>query len=350
MMVILITIPSYFLDSGDDLKIGELVEYHDEHHVGTFEVTGLSYNTSANIDTFEVNDVNFTVDLDPTKGVIYYKYADTAARDSFKPKIILGRYFELKLSDSIKITAIIESTPSDLNGRLSFNLNSVVETGTRTNNHTAEIIVDSNIPARIQIPSQAFIASAINIAGKGSSNGNEWISDGTSTGGSWGNIMDVYYFTSGSGSTTNVTLASAKYPVKSSASNLIQSTATGKMITRGAYSVTINNQNVSGHYYQIPKPGIYEIEFWAGYHGFPNVATTEKTITVRMASITTTPSITSGSEVGLEASYERGSPKLKCHIKITSSSGARIWCLLETSSNTNLQVVGGSVGIKRLKH
>ena len=161
------------LASGDAVDLRNLNEYHDLHHVGVLVISGLRYVTNSSPATG--GDINFAPNnQDPTKGLVTYKYANEAAKAVFKPKIVVGRRFELKLSDNIYVKGTIESTPSDLFGRLSFNLNGVTTAGARTNNHNASIIVDSNIPGRDEIADQAYDAESPNIAGKGGSAGKIW--------------------------------------------------------------------------------------------------------------------------------------------------------------------------------
>ena len=67
----------------DELPLSELFENHDEHHVGTFTITGLSYNTSSGSNNMAPKDVNFAINsLNNTKGLVSYKYENVAARDS----------------------------------------------------------------------------------------------------------------------------------------------------------------------------------------------------------------------------------------------------------------------------
>ena len=144
------------LANGDKIEAGEFVEWHDEHHVGTFTLTGLRYNTSNS--NMDAGDVNWSPNLgNPAKGIFYYKYADAAARESLKAKIIVGRDFEFaSTSPTATVKGTIASTPLDFGGRLSFNLNNVVTGGNPANDAESTVIVDSNIAARNQFNSIAF--------------------------------------------------------------------------------------------------------------------------------------------------------------------------------------------------
>lgn len=172
------------LVDGDTVTVRQRDEYHDLHHVGTLTIPNLRYVTTTTPSTG--GDINFAANQqDSTRGIVAYKYADAAARNAFKPKIVVGRRFTLRLSDSINVKGVIDSTPADLFGRLSFNLVDVTTEGTRTNNHAASIIVASNIPATDQLVDAAFTGSSPNVAGKGGSPGQVWTRGSSSTNGDW---------------------------------------------------------------------------------------------------------------------------------------------------------------------
>ena len=137
------------LPDGDHMTVGEQTEWHDEHHVGTFTITGLTYVTTST--PTGGDQVNFALNaLDDTKGLLTYKYPDEDARDSLKAKVVVGRTMALVVG-SAQVLGTVASTPSDLFGRLSFNFNDVQASGALLNNHAASLIVDSKIPSRAQV-------------------------------------------------------------------------------------------------------------------------------------------------------------------------------------------------------
>ena len=149
------------LENFKHTDLGDIVTWHDEHHVGTFTTDGLTYTTNSSPpNSNEVNYIQFAGDT--TRGVVSYKYPNNVARDRLKAKIVIGRAFTLKVG-AATVVGKIASTPANLFGRLSFNLNEVTETGTRTNGATAEIITESNIPARSQLAPVAFTGKAENV-------------------------------------------------------------------------------------------------------------------------------------------------------------------------------------------
>ena len=149
------------LENFKHTDLGDIVTWHDEHHVGTFTTDGLTYTTNSSPpNNNEVNYIQFAGDT--TRGVVSYKYPNTVARDRLKAKIVIGRAFTLKVGNAT-VVGKIASTPANLFGRLSFNLNEVTESGTRTNGATAEIITESNIPARSQLAPVAFTGKAADV-------------------------------------------------------------------------------------------------------------------------------------------------------------------------------------------
>ena len=149
------------LENFKHTDLGDIVTWHDEHHVGTFTTDGLTYTTNSSPpNNNEVNYIQFAGDT--TRGVVSYKYPNNVARDRLKAKIVIGRAFTLKVGDAT-VVGKIASTPANLFGRLSFNLNEVTETGTRSNGATAEIITESNIPARSQLAPVAFTGKATDV-------------------------------------------------------------------------------------------------------------------------------------------------------------------------------------------
>ena len=149
------------LENFKHTDLGDVVTWHDEHHVGTFTTDGLTYTTNSSPpNNNEVNYIQFAGDT--TRGVVSYKYPNNVARDRLKAKIVIGRVFTLKVGNAT-VVGKIASTPANLFGRLSFNLNEVTETGTRSNGATAEIITESNIPARSQLAPVAFTGKATDV-------------------------------------------------------------------------------------------------------------------------------------------------------------------------------------------
>ena len=178
------------LSDGDVVPLSETYEFHDEHHVGLFTITGLRYVTTNAPATG--GDINFNVNaLDSTKGIVSYKYVDAAARATMRNKIIVGRPFEIRLSSAVWIKGVVDSTPADLFGRLSFNLNSVTTEGTATNEHAASVIVISKIPADNQIVPGAKTWEDVNLAGKGGLAGRVWAYLSSATNATWRRMLDV---------------------------------------------------------------------------------------------------------------------------------------------------------------
>ena len=76
--------------------------------MGIFTIGGLTYvtNTSPNVG----GHINFSQNaLDPTKGIIAYRYADAAARDTLRNKVIVGRPFTLRLNSTTYVTGTLAS-------------------------------------------------------------------------------------------------------------------------------------------------------------------------------------------------------------------------------------------------
>ena len=164
--------------------VGEFVEHHDESHVGKFSITGLTFVTNSSPSS--AGQINFAVNaLVNTKGLITYKYADVAARDTMKAKIVVGKRFELKVSDTVKLEGVVASTPVSLFGRLSFNLNEVTTVGTLTNNASVSVILDSKIPARDQIIDAAFKDEPTNLQGGSGTEGQVWTRGSSDSNAAW---------------------------------------------------------------------------------------------------------------------------------------------------------------------
>ena len=150
--------------------LGEMVEWHDEHHTGVHTITGLTYNTSS-----AVTDPG---DINVSGGLVTINPANDAMKASIKAKIVQGRMATVRLSASIYVTGFCNSGVSELFGKLNFNLSTALVggspaqwVGTPTNNHAVTMPIESNIPARSELAAVAFSGAYADLTGKPSPSG-----------------------------------------------------------------------------------------------------------------------------------------------------------------------------------
>ena len=169
---------------GDTIELTELVEWHDEHHTGSRTLAGYRYVTTNTIPV--AGDINYAASpTPPNTGVMYIHPLNDDERGSIKAKVVVGRKIKFYLGVGNEVAAVVNSTPLDLFGKLSFNVINVVVTGTLTNNAAATIPIESAIPARNEIADAAFVANAPNVAGGGGALGRVWAYVSSATNAAW---------------------------------------------------------------------------------------------------------------------------------------------------------------------
>lgn len=132
------------------IQIGELFEYHDEHHTGVQNMTGYRYVTNSL--TPSAGDVNYHA----VSSIIYVNPKNNADSKSIKVRVAPGKTVGILLNASNMLRCKASSTVSDVSGKLSFNATACTTTGTLTNNHAATFQVQSSIPARSEFDMVAF--------------------------------------------------------------------------------------------------------------------------------------------------------------------------------------------------
>ena len=145
------TTTKMLLENFDNVTLGELVEWHDEHHTGKATLTGYRFVTG-NAST--AGDVKAVVS--GTSYLITINPLSDTEKASMKAKLVAGRQFRLELNASNYLEGTTTNSASELFGKLTFNIRPYTLTGALTNNHAAKLQIDSSIPARDQLTSTSF--------------------------------------------------------------------------------------------------------------------------------------------------------------------------------------------------
>ena len=141
----LVSTDKLLLNNFDDIEINELNEYHDEHHVGTFNLTGYTYVTSTPNTAGQVLWTGNSISIRVLTGL----------GDSLYAKLALGRRITLQAGSGNEKTGII-SARSKAGNVIALAVSSTTTTGTLTNNHAATLVIPANIPARDEFNAVAF--------------------------------------------------------------------------------------------------------------------------------------------------------------------------------------------------
>ena len=140
--------------------IGQLVEWHDEHHTGKHSIQGFLYNTSNGVT--DAGDINVSAD----KTLVTIRPLNTAMENNIKARIVAGRRVTVRQSDTVYASGICNAGVSKLFGKLSFNFtndSTLDNAGTFTNNHAITLDFTSNIPARVEFSDVAFTGKAADV-------------------------------------------------------------------------------------------------------------------------------------------------------------------------------------------
>ena len=144
------------LSDGDRVSAAELAHWHDDHHVGTVDLSGYTYVTDSTIPN--AGNVNYTAGVGSADGVIAIRPLNAAAQTDLLSRLIEGRTFGLILGNS-RITGTMTSTASVVLGTISFNIGDEVIVGALTNNHAASLRFEAKIPATADLMPSVFLAA-----------------------------------------------------------------------------------------------------------------------------------------------------------------------------------------------
>ena len=162
------------MSDGDEAELGEIVEWHDQNHTGATTLAGYEFSTST---PNAAGEVQVTAPVGNNPGSYSIQAEDDDDKALLKAIIIANKRVRVKVSATRYVEFKAGGAPADLFGRLSGNFAaSTYRTlgAALTDGQTVGVEVHSNIPARDELPDQAYSDESPNIAGAGGTDGQVW--------------------------------------------------------------------------------------------------------------------------------------------------------------------------------
>ena len=139
-------------------SLGDVVEWHDEHHTG--ENTAISSIVWRGSTASSITNSVWKIG-----NIFYFRVSSSQATD-LQNYIVSGRKITLYADSSNFMTAVASSTAGTLFGNVFFNVANVSTTGSLTVGGTVSLKIESNIPARGEFSGVAFSGSYNDLSNK----------------------------------------------------------------------------------------------------------------------------------------------------------------------------------------
>ena len=167
--------------------LGEVVEWHDDHHTGTATITGFSRVVGA---PAAAGQVRWVSPGGHANGVLTIHPVDDGQEELLLAKFGGGKKVRLIDGDGDYLEAETVGSAGETGGHLFVATRSETASGSVAASGSGfSLEIENNIPARGEIARQAFVEASPNVAGAGGSQYMVWRRGASATAGFWGRIV-----------------------------------------------------------------------------------------------------------------------------------------------------------------